>query len=184
MKQFKDIIHCTKRDEYLYLLKNKKEYYIGQTNNLGRRLSAHQSNGFNFTKYSSMKVYYGEYAERQLMVKIASEAHSYPDNEEALAFPLYYASEDATKMYFSYYYSKVVRPKENHKYNDNLHWHRWCDIWLHTEMAGSDIDRLYTIHWNSQNLFSRFTYDGKLDKESFGFPAWNTYKKNTRYIGV
>tara|TARA_R100000951_G_C2540010_1_gene149085 strand:+ start:48 stop:596 length:549 start_codon:yes stop_codon:yes gene_type:complete len=182
MKRFKDIIDCTKRDEYLYLLKNKKEYYIGQTTNLARRLSAHQSTGFNFTKYSSMKVYYGEYAERQLMVKIASKAHSYPDNREALAFPRYYASEDATKMYFSYYYPLLVN--ENRKYNDTLYWDRWCDICYNVEVLGLDTDRLYTIHWNSQNLFSRFTYDGKLDKESFGFPAWNTYKKKTRYIGV
>jgi hypothetical protein len=184
MKQFKDIIDCTKRDEYVYMLKNKKEYYIGQTNNLGRRLSAHQSNGFNFTKYSSMKVYYGEYAERQLMVMIASKACSYPDNREALALPLYYTSSDSTKMYFSYYCYKVEKPEENFEYNDTLHWNRWCDIWYRNEIMGSDIEGDYDIHWNSQNLFSRFTYKGKFNHKLLGFPDWNTYKKGTRYIGV
>jgi len=175
MKQFKDIVDLTKKDEYLYLLKNKNEYYIGETTNLSKRLSAHQHNGFKFTKYSSIKVPYGKYYERKLMTIIASIAHDYPDNREALALPRYYTSKDSTKMYSSRY----LNDDERFSHGD-----RWYDIWYRSETLGSDIDRLYTIHWNFQNIFSRFTYNGKLDKESFGFPAWNTYKKRTRYIGI
>ena len=178
MKQFKDIIDLTKKDEYLYLLKNKNEYYIGETTNLSRRLSAHQCKGFKFTKYSSIKVPYGKYYERRFMTIIASIAHSYPDNREALALPLYYTSKDSTKMY------SYCHLRKDEILDEQEGWDRWCDIWYRSEVSGRDIDRLYTIHWNFQNIFSRFTYDGKLDKESFGFPAWNTYRKGTRYIGV
>ncbi len=186
MKQFKYIIDLAKKEEYVYLLKNGNEYYIGQTTKLGNRLSTHQSNGFKFTHYSAVKVYSGVWNEREFIISLCGQLSNWPNKYlDSYCRPRYeYDSESNC-----FYIESIMGEPQYDTWRDMMNLYDSVDFYA--------LDKeLYTIHWNKQknSAFSRFKYEkDPLDHEYMEtkicidnpfsiFTGWTEYKKRVQYI--